>query len=74
MQNIIAYVRCNNLTEPIKKVALERSKAQPMEQPPFSIYRDILFLAFAVLGRSNIDQGMCYYVNICVIIKLNCFV
>ncbi|KAK0174002.1 hypothetical protein PV328_007123 [Microctonus aethiopoides] len=57
MQNIIAYVRCNNLTEPIKKVALERSKAQPMEQPPFSIYRDILFLAFAVLGRSNIDQG-----------------
>ncbi|XP_074094810.1 DENN domain-containing protein Crag isoform X2 [Cotesia typhae] len=58
MQNVITNVRHNNLTEPIKRVALERSKAEVKEQPPFSIYRDILFLAFTALGRTNIDQGV----------------
>lgn len=56
MQSVITNVRRNDLAEPIKRVALERSK-NPADQPLFSIYRDILFLAFTVLGRGNIDQG-----------------
>lgn len=63
MQNVITNVRHNNLTEPIKRVALERSKAEVKEQPPFSIYRDILFLAFTALGRTNIDQGNFFYLK-----------
>ncbi|XP_043280823.1 DENN domain-containing protein Crag isoform X4 [Venturia canescens] len=59
MQSIITDVRHNVLAEPIKRVALERSNCETTEQSaPFSIYRDILFLAFTVLGRSNIDQGV----------------
>ncbi|XP_011298582.1 DENN domain-containing protein 4C isoform X2 [Fopius arisanus] len=58
MKNVIDNVRRNNLTEPIKRVALQRSKAETAELTPFSIYRDILFLAFTVLGRGNIDQGV----------------
>ncbi|XP_015176322.1 PREDICTED: DENN domain-containing protein 4C isoform X1 [Polistes dominula] len=58
MQTIISYVRCNDLTEPIKKVALERSKNQSEEEAPFSIYRDILFLAFIAVGGGNIHQGV----------------
>ncbi|XP_032452494.1 DENN domain-containing protein Crag isoform X1 [Nasonia vitripennis] len=57
MQNVITYVRRNDLSEPIKRVALERNRNRSTEQTPFSIYRDILFLAFTVLGRGNIDQG-----------------
>lgn len=57
MQAVITYVRCNDLAEPIIRVALERSKHQTGDHP-FSIYRDILFLAFIVLGRTNIDQGV----------------
>ncbi|XP_018393655.1 PREDICTED: DENN domain-containing protein 4C isoform X3 [Cyphomyrmex costatus] len=57
MQAVITYVRCNDLAEPILRVALERSKHQT-DDHPFSIYRDILFLAFTVLGRTNIDQGV----------------
>ncbi|XP_036140650.1 DENN domain-containing protein Crag isoform X3 [Monomorium pharaonis] len=57
MQAVITYVRCNDLAEPIIRVALERSKHQ-IDDPPFSIYRDILFLAFTILGRTNIDQGV----------------
>lgn len=56
MQTVIKYVSCNDLAEPIIRVALERSKHQTNDHP-FSIYRDILFLAFTVLGRTNIDQG-----------------
>lgn len=56
MQTIIANVRHNDLVEPIRRLALERSKISE-DQASFSIYRDILFLAFTVLGRGNIDQG-----------------
>ncbi|XP_076226850.1 DENN domain-containing protein Crag isoform X1 [Nomia melanderi] len=58
MQSVITNVRRNDLAEPIKRVALERSRNQAPDQPLFSIYRDILFLAFTVLGRGNIDQGV----------------
>ncbi|KAG7188379.1 hypothetical protein KM043_008032 [Ampulex compressa] len=58
MQTVITNVRHNDLAEPIKRVALERNKNQSDDQDLFSIYRDILFLAFTVLGRGNIDQGV----------------
>uniref|UniRef100_A0ABD2WNI0 UDENN domain-containing protein n=1 Tax=Trichogramma kaykai TaxID=54128 RepID=A0ABD2WNI0_9HYME len=58
MQNVITYVRRNDLVEPIKRVALERHRNRNGEKSPFSVYRDILFLAFIVLGRGNIDQGV----------------
>lgn len=57
MQSVITNVRRNDLTEPIKRVALERNRNQAPDQPLFSIYRDILFLAFTVLGRGNIDRS-----------------
>ncbi|KAK2587963.1 hypothetical protein KPH14_004046 [Odynerus spinipes] len=58
MQTIISHVRCNDLTEPIRRVALERSKNQSEDEAPISIYRDILFLAFIAVGGGNIDQGV----------------
>lgn len=64
MQSVITNVRRNDLAEPIKRVALERNKNQSTNQPLFSIYRDILFLAFTVLGRGNIDQGMLIFVKL----------
>ena len=57
MQNIISFVRRNDLLEPIKQVSRERHRSRNREETPFSVYRDILFLAFVVLGRGNIDQG-----------------
>lgn len=61
MHTVITYVRCNDLVEPIVRVAFERNKHQASDHP-FSIYRDILFLAFTVLGRTNIDQGKIIHV------------
>lgn len=58
MQAVITNVRCNDLVEPIRRLALERHKNKTDEQTPISIYRDVLFLVFTVLGRGNIDQGM----------------
>ncbi|GLV31716.1 Calmodulin-binding protein related to a Rab3 GDP/GTP exchange protein [Carabus blaptoides fortunei] len=57
MQNIIGSVRCNDLLEPLKRLANERQKLQIIRgvDKTHSTYRDILFLAFKVLGRSNID-------------------
>ena len=57
MQNVITFVRRNDLVEPIKQVSQERRKNRKSGQPMFSVYRDILFLAFVVLGRGNIDQS-----------------
>jgi hypothetical protein len=63
MQNVITYVRRNDLAEPIKRVALERNRNRSTDHTPFSIYRDILFLAFIVLGRGNIDQGKFFHMS-----------
>lgn len=53
MQQIINYIRVNDLIEPIKSLVQERE--QSPDCPNYSIYRDILFLACKVLGRSQID-------------------
>lgn len=60
MQNIISSVRGNDLTEPLKKLALERQKNQKVENESNiyhtrSIYRDILFLILKAEDRGGID-------------------
>ncbi|ENN83168.1 hypothetical protein YQE_00470, partial [Dendroctonus ponderosae] len=53
MQQIINYIRVNDLAEPIKSLTYERE--QLSKKIAYSIYRDILFLACKVLGRAQID-------------------
>lgn len=57
MQNVIGSVRCNDLLEPLKRLATERQKHQAIRgiDKTHSIYRDMLFLVFKALGKSNID-------------------
>lgn len=58
MEMIIASIRCNDLLEPLRKLATERQKLKGRGVTRnHSIYRDILFLAFIVLGRDNIHQA-----------------
>lgn len=58
MQKIISSVKSNDLLDPMNKVAAERQVLKQKGMPrSYSIYRDILFLAFAALERENIDQG-----------------
>jgi DENN domain-containing protein 4 len=58
MQKIILSVKSNDLLDPMNKVAAERQVLKQKGMPrSYSIYRDILFLAFAALERENIDQG-----------------
>ncbi|PSN49786.1 hypothetical protein C0J52_01385 [Blattella germanica] len=57
IQMVISSVRCNDLSEPLKKLAIERQKLKGRGvNRSHSIYRDILFLAFTVMGRDNIDH------------------
>ncbi|XP_025833553.1 C-myc promoter-binding protein isoform X2 [Agrilus planipennis] len=59
MQTIISNVHCNDLLEPLKRLASERQRLQKARSGPadrtHSIYRDILFLVCKVVGRSNVD-------------------
>lgn len=58
MESVINSVRCNDLVEPLKKLATERHKLKGRGvNRSHSLYRDILYLAFGVLGRDNIDQS-----------------
>jgi hypothetical protein len=57
----------------MNKVAAERQVLKQKGMPrSYSIYRDILFLAFAALERENIDQGKAHIkimpncINFCV--------
>ncbi|XP_018574425.1 DENN domain-containing protein 4C isoform X2 [Anoplophora glabripennis] len=52
MQQIINYIRVNDLVEPVKILSEERQSASNASN---SIYRDILFLACKALGRAQID-------------------
>lgn len=54
MQQIINFIRVNDLVEPIKSLANERVHISK-QQISNSVYRDILFLACKALGRSQID-------------------
>lgn len=53
---MISSIRCNDLMTPVKRLANERSKLKNRGvERTYSIYRDILFLAFVAIGRDNID-------------------
>ncbi|XP_069704600.1 DENN domain-containing protein Crag [Periplaneta americana] len=59
MQMVISGVRCNDLLEPLKKLAIERQKLKGKGvNRSHSLYWDVLFLAFTVMGRHNIDHAM----------------
>ncbi|CRL08126.1 CLUMA_CG020952, isoform A [Clunio marinus] len=56
LQQIVSYIRCNDLMTPVKRLANERKKMKNHDiQRTNSIYRDVLFLALVAIGRSNID-------------------
>ncbi|XP_058115826.1 DENN domain-containing protein Crag [Anopheles ziemanni] len=56
MQQVIASIRCNDLLTPVKRLANERQKLKHRGvDRTHSIYRDMLFLAFIEIGRSEID-------------------
>ncbi|XP_023718394.1 DENN domain-containing protein Crag isoform X4 [Cryptotermes secundus] len=58
MLMVISGVRCNDLMEPLKKLAIERQKLKGKGvNRSHSLYWDILFLAFTVIGRENIDHA-----------------
>ncbi|XP_075224805.1 DENN domain-containing protein Crag isoform X2 [Lycorma delicatula] len=58
MEKVLDSVRCNNLVDPMKRLATERQKLKGNGvNRGHSLYRDILFLAFTVVGRDNIDQS-----------------
>lgn len=66
MKSIIDSVHCNDLLDPLKKLAVERQKPQKPTQDEKnntncvsqSIYRDILFLTCKAVGRTNIDLNV----------------
>lgn len=62
MEVIVASIRSNNIITPLQLILNERSKrqsgAEVATSRPYSIYRDMLFLSIAALGRDNIDNGM----------------
>ncbi|BFG01693.1 DENN domain-containing protein Crag [Drosophila madeirensis] len=56
IQQIISAIRCNDLATPLKRLANERHKLKSNGvERSHSFYRDILFLALTVIGRSNVD-------------------
>lgn len=56
MSKVIANIRRNNLTDPLKKLAIERNKLRGNDLAhSHSLYRDILFLTITAIGRENID-------------------
>ena len=69
MQQLISSIKMNDVTAPIRAVLAERRRLQKATfsssssrrnaiQPlHYSMYRDILFLSFTVLGHDNIDHG-----------------
>jgi len=59
MERVISGIQSSDLSDPIKRVAAERLKLKSHGvNHNYSLYRDILFLAFVAIGRENIDQGM----------------
>ena len=58
MRQIIGYIQANDMSSAMKVVLNERirsSKVRVIQH--HSLYRELLFLSFAALGRENIDHG-----------------
>lgn len=61
MERVISGIQSSDLSDPIKRVAAERLKLKSHGvNHNYSLYRDILFLAFVAIGRENIDQSMSF--------------
>jgi hypothetical protein len=59
MERIIRSIMGNDVAVPLRQLMNERRalrRATSSSVPVYSMYRDILFLAFTALGRDNIDQ------------------
>ena len=81
--SLVASVMRNDLVTPFHRVLEERRKRKNLlERGNFrfrSLYRDLLFLAFRVLGRENIDHGklqhdviLNYILTYCIELALTC--
>lgn len=58
MERVISGIQYCDLADPVRRVAAERLKLKSHGiNHNYSLYRDILFLAFVALGRENIDQS-----------------
>ena len=59
MQSIVSNIKENDVVSPLRLLLNERAKQRDCGKTRFhSIYRDILFLSFAALGRDCIDHGL----------------
>ncbi len=70
MQQIVSNIMVNDVLTPLKDIMNERRKMKRQHgRGRFrSMYRDILFLSFASLGRDNIDTGM-YNLSSCLCVS-----
>ena len=59
MRQIIGYIQANDMGAAMKVVLNERIRSSKIRviQQHHSLYRELLFLSFAALGRENIDHG-----------------
>lgn len=59
MRQIIGYIQSNDMSAAMKVVLNERIRSSKVRviQQHHSLYRELLFLSFAALGRENIDHG-----------------
>lgn len=58
-ERVLASVQQNNVREAVELLVRERHKARSQQRRP-SLYRDVLFLALATLGRDALNQNMFY--------------
>lgn len=58
-ERVLASVQQNNVREAVELLVRERHKARSQQRRP-SLYRDVLFLALAMLGRDALNQNMFY--------------
>jgi len=59
MKSIVSSIKANDVVSPLRLLLNERAKQRDCGRTRFhSIYRDILFLSFAALGRDCIDHGL----------------
>lgn len=59
MRQILSSIQCNNMSAAMKLLINERTKqsSSNVNRKYYSMYRDLLNLSFAALGRENIDQS-----------------
>lgn len=57
MEQVIHSIEVNDMMTSMKTLANERLVTSGREKHSYNLYRDLLFLTFAALGRDNIDQG-----------------